>query len=269
MSGSPELAKRFLELHRKGDPLLLANAWDIGSARVLASLGFQALASTSAGHAGTLGRLDGAVTLDQALEHLRELSAATTLPVSADFENGFADDADAVASNVARAGETGLAGCSIEDYTGNADDPIYTADLAVARVEAAVRAANQANLILTARCENVLHGRADLGEIIERLQSYARVGAHVVYAPGLTDLEQIRQVVASVDAPVNVLCLPGGPTVAELASVGVARISVGSGFFNATMGALVAAGREWLEQGTHDFWQAAVVGARTSRKAFE
>ena len=261
MADRSELARRFLELHRKGEPLLLANAFDVGSARLLASLGFRALATTSAGHAGTLGRLDGGVSLEEALDHAGILSAATDLPVSADFENGYADAPDAVADNVRRAGETGLAGCSVEDFTRSEDDPIYEAGLAVARVEAAASAARSANLVLTARCENFLHGRADLADTVKRLQAYQEAGADVVYAPGLNDLATIREVTESVDVPVNVLCLPGGPTVGELASAGVARISVGSAFWSATMGALVAAGREWLEQGTNEFWNLALAGS--------
>ena len=152
-------AQHFLDLHRKGDPLLLANAWDVGSARLLASLGYQALATTSAGHAGTLGRLDGHVSRDEALAHAAELVGATELPVSADLERGFVDSPEEVAETYRLARETGLAGGSIEDYTGHADDPIYAADLAAARVEAAVEAAHaDAGFVLTARCENYLNG---------------------------------------------------------------------------------------------------------------
>ncbi len=269
MPGSPELARKFLDLHRKGEPLLLANAFDVGSARLLASLGFEALATTSAGHAGTLGRGDGAVSLDQALDHARVLAAATDLPVSADFENGFADAPEDVAENVRRAGETGLAGCSVEDFARNEDAPIYEPDLAAARIEAAAAAARDAHLVLTARCENFLHGRPDLGDTIARLQAYQKAGADVLYAPGLNDAKTIREVTSSVDVPVNVLCLPGGPTVSELAAAGAARISVGSAFWAATMGTLAAAGREWLEQGTHEFWSLALAGSAAARKAFD
>ena len=269
MAGSPELARRFLELHRPGTPLLLANAWDVGSARVLASIGFQALATTSAGHAGTLGRKDGGVDLEQALEHAAILAAATPLPVSCDFENGFADEPDAVAANVRRAGETGLAGISVEDFAPGDATPIYPADLAAARVAAAAEAANAGHLILTARCENYLHGNPDLADTIARLQAYQKAGAHVVYAPGLQSVDDIRSVTSSVDVPVNVLCLPGGPTVPEMAGAGVARISVGSAFYNATVGALAAAGKEWLEQGTHEFWNLAIAGAGAAGPAYE
>ena len=263
-------AQHFLDLHRKGDPLLLANAWDVGSARLLASLGYQALATTSAGHAGTLGRLDGHVSRDEALAHAAELVGATELPVSADLERGFVDSPEEVAETYRLARETGLAGGSIEDYTGHADDPIYAADLAAARVEAAVEAAHaDAGFVLTARCENYLNGRQDLADTIARLQSYQKAGADVVYAPGLTAISDIREVVRSVDVPVNVLCFPGGPTVPELAEASVARISVGSAFYNVAISALVAAAKEWKEEGTHGFWGQAVSAMAATNQAFE
>ena len=269
MSESSDLTARFLDLHRPGRPLLLANAWDRGSARVLASLGFEALATTSAGHAGTLGRPDGGVTRDESLAHARDLVAATPLPVSADLENGFADAPDDVAETVRLAGDTGLAGLSIEDYTGNADDPIYEMDLAVSRVEAAASAARAAGLVLTARCENFLNGRPDLAGTIDRLNAYGAAGADVLYAPGLVGLDDIRAVAEGVERPVNVLCMPGGPGVEELAAAGVARISVGSAFFNVAMNALADAAREWHEQGTHGFWPAAIGGMGVTKSAFE
>jgi 2-methylisocitrate lyase-like PEP mutase family enzyme len=266
---NPSLAKRFLALHRKGQPLLLANAWDVGTARLLASLGFEALATTSAGHAGTLGRRDGNVTRDEALAHARELAAATPLPVNADLENCFADAPDGVAETLRLAAATGIAGASVEDSTGDKHAPIYPADVAKARVAAAVAAARAGGCVLTARCENYLWGRRDLADTIARLQSFEAAGADVLYAPGLTDLGEIESVVKSVGAPVNVLCMPNGPTVPQLAAAGVARISVGSTFYNAAMGALVEAAREWREQGTHGFWQRAVVGMGAAKKAFE
>lgn len=270
MINTPGRAKQFLDLHRKGAPLLLANAWDVGTARLLASLGFEALATTSAGHAGTLGRLDGRVERDEALTHATELVAATPLPVSADLERGFADSPEEAAETYRLARETGLAGGSIEDSTGNDADPIYAADLATARVEAAVEAAHAGTgFILTARCENYLHGRPDLADTIARLQRYQDAGADVVYAPGLTAIDDIREVVGSVDVPLNVLCFPGGPTVPELAEVGVARISVGSAFYSVAMSALVGAAQEWKEQGTHGFWSQAVGAMAATKKAFE
>ncbi len=270
MTPPTDRARHFLELHRKGEPLLLANVWDVGSARLLESLGYQALATTSSGHAGTLGRLDGAVGRDVVLEHCREVAGATALPVSADLENCFADDVEGIAETLRLAGETGLAGCSIEDYSGGYAARIYPLDEAVARVETAVAAAQgSANLILTARAENHIRGVDDLGDTIERLQAYQQAGADVVYAPGLVDLDEIRRVVEAVEVPVNVLCRPGGPTVPELASVGVARISVGGGFYFVALGALANAAREWREAGTHEFWNDAIVGMQAGKQAFD
>ena len=225
MSHPTDLSKRFLGLHRKGEPLLLANVWDAGSARLLESLGYQALATTSSGHAGTLGQHDGSLTRDVVLEHCRDVATATSLPVSADLESCFSEDVEGIAETIRLAGETGLAGCSIEDYSGGDSARIYPLDEAVTRVEAAVAAAHGgASIILTARAENHIRGVDDLGDTIERLQAYENAGADVAYAPGLSDLDQIHRIVDAVNIPVNVLCLPGGPTVAELASVGVAQI---------------------------------------------
>ena len=270
MSHPTDLSKHFLELHRKGEPLLLANVWDAGSARLLESVGYEALATTSSGHAGTLGRLDGAVTRDVVLDHCRHIAAATGLPVSADLENCFSEDLEGIAETIRLAGETGLAGCSIEDYSGGGSARLYPLVEAVARVQAAVAEAHgRANLVLTARAENHIRGVDDLGDTIERLQAYQEAGADVVYAPGLADLGQIRKVVEAVDAPVNVLCRPGAPTVPELASVGVARVSVGGGFYFVALGALARAAREWREQGTHEFWNDGIVGMQAGRQAFE
>ena len=270
MSKATGLAAQFLELHRKGEPLLLANVWDAGSARLLESLGYEALATTSSGHAGTLGRHDGAITRELALAHGMEIAAATRLPVSADLESCFGQDAGGVAETLRLAGETGLAGCSIEDYAGGDSPRLYPLKEAVTRVEAAVAAVRGgANLVLTARAENHIRGVDDLGDTIERLQAYEAAGADVVYAPGLADLDQIRKVVEAVDVPVNVLCRPGGPSVAELASVGVARLSVGGGFYFAALGALATAAREWREQGTHEFWKGAIPGIVAAKQAFD
>ena len=204
------MVERFRALHRPGQPLLMANAWDVGSALLLASLGFEALATTSSGHAATLGRLDGDLARDEALAHAAGLVAATELPVSADLENGYADDPEGVAETVRRAVACGLAGCSIEDATGRSDDPIYDAALATERVAAAAEAAG-GRLVLTARAENHLYAREDLDDTIARLRSFAQAGADVVYAPGLSRLEDVRAVVEAVDRPVNVLAYPGLP----------------------------------------------------------
>jgi len=260
-------AQRFLERHHAGIPLLLPNPWDAVSARVLASLGFEALATTSSGYAATLGRLDGSVTLDEALEHSAVVAAATDVPVSADLENGFADEPERVAATITLAVATGLAGCSVEDYSGT---ELYARDLAVARVEAAADAAHrgEVHLVLTARAENHIRGNPDLADTIARLQAYQEAGADVLYAPGLSDLEDIRRVVAAVDLPVNVLALPNAPTVAELASAGVRRISVGGAFAYVAIGAVANAARELLEQGTYGFWATAGPGASVARAAF-
>jgi 2-methylisocitrate lyase-like PEP mutase family enzyme len=258
----------FLDLHVPGRPLLLPNPWDVGSARILAGLGFQALATTSSGFAATLGRFDGSVTRDEALGHARAIAAAVDVPVSADLENCFADDPAGVTETVRLARETGLAGCSVEDATGRPDDPIYDAGLAAERVAAAVAAAGD-GFVITARTENFLHGRPDLDDTIARLQSFQQAGAHVLYAPGLTTPAQIGSVVKAVDRPVNVLALPTAPPVAELAELGVARISVGGAFAFAALGALADAGRELLEQGTYGFWEKAKIGRAAVDEAFD
>jgi 2-methylisocitrate lyase-like PEP mutase family enzyme len=263
-------AARFLALHAGDGPLLLPNPWDQGSARLLASLGFRALATTSSGFAATLGRLDGSVTREQAVAHAAAIVAATELPVTADLENGFADDPHGVADTIALALEAGLAGCSVEDFSGRDDAPIYDAALAAERIAAAAEVAHAGpvRLVLTARSENYLHGRPDLHDTIRRLQAYQTAGADVLYAPGLSRLSDIREVVAAVDLPVNVLARPEAPSVAELAAVGVARISVGGSFAFAALGAVVEAARELAEQGTYGFYERASVGVQAARNAF-
>ena len=269
MTTQTERAARFLELHRPGDPLLLPNPWDQGSAKLLASLGFQALATTSSGFASTLGRLDGSVSRDEALAHAVTIVTATELPVSADLENCFADDPDGVARTVALAAETGLAGCSVEDYTGDDDEPVYELRLAAERVAAAVAAAHAgpARLVLTARAENYLHGRQDLADTITRLQAYQEAGADVLYAPGLSSLADIRQMVTSVDRPVNVLALSGAPPVSELAEAGVSRVSVGGAFAFAALGALVDAATELRDKGTYGYLASSATGRRAVQRA--
>jgi 2-methylisocitrate lyase-like PEP mutase family enzyme len=262
--------ERFLALHHGDAPLLMPNPWDVGSARLLASLGFQALATTSSGFAATLGRLDGSVTREEALRHASEVAGATDVPVSADLENCFAHDPAGVAETVAEAAGTGLAGCSVEDYSGPADDSIYDAGLAAERVAAAVEAAHAGpvRLVITARAENLIHGRDDLDDTIARLQAYERAGADVLYAPGPVALDDVRRVVSSVERPVNVLARPGGPSVAELAGAGAARISVGGAFAFAALGAVVEAGRELLDAGTYGYLDRAALGASAARRAF-
>ncbi len=245
------MSRSFLDLHVPGSPLLMPNAWDPGSAKILATLGYSAIATTSSGHAATLGRFDGDVHREEALTHAGELVQAVQIPVSADLENGFGDKPKRVAETVRDAVDVGLAGCSIEDFRPGADDPIYDAELARERIAAAVEASG--DLVLTARCENYLHGRPDLADTIARLQAYQEAGADVLYAPGLTDLDEIRSLCAEVDRPVNILVLKGGPTPAELAEAGVARISVGGTFAWNAFSGLVDAARELLAGDTAFF----------------
>ncbi len=270
MSDQAQKATEFLSLHRPGEPLLIPNPWDAGSAKLLVSLGYRALATTSSGYAATLGRLDGTVTREEAIAHSAEIVAATEVPVSADLENAFADDPGGVAQTIQLALETGLAGCSVEDYSGR-DDEIYDLGLATERVRAAVEVAHAGpvQFVITGRAENHIHGRDDLADTIARLQAYQEAGADVLYAPGLTSAEAIRQVVSSVDRPVNVLARPGAPSVAELAQLGVARVSVGGAFAFAAVAGLVAAAEELRDQGTYGFTEAAATGARAVRSAFD
>jgi 2-methylisocitrate lyase-like PEP mutase family enzyme len=266
-----EQAEHFRALHEGPEPLLIPNAWDAGSAKLLVSLGFQAVATTSSGFAASLGRLDGTAVDDEALANAAVIvKAAGAVPVSADLENGFADEPSSVRKTMLNALSVGLSGGSIEDYTGRPDDPIYDAKFAAERVEAAAEIAHRGpvRMVLTARAENFLHGRPDLADTIARLQAYQEAGADVLYAPGLTDLADIRSVVTAVDRPVNVLALPGGPPVAELAAAGVRRISVGGAFAFAAYGTLIEAARELLDQGTYGYWAKTEVGRSAVREFF-
>jgi len=262
-------ANRFLELHRRGDPLLMPNAWDLGSAALLVSLGFEALATTSSGHAATLGRPDGAVTREEALAHAAALSGGTDVPVSADLENAFADDPAGVAETIALAVETGLAGCSVEDYSRDADD-IYEMGLARERVAAAAAAAHAGpvRLVLTARAENFIRGKPDLADTIARLDAYQEAGADVLFAPGLTSPDDIRQVIEAVDAPLSVLAVGRAPSVSELAALGVARISVGGAFAFAAYAGLLEAAEELRDHGTYGYLERAAAGSKALRNAF-
>jgi len=262
-------AARFLALHQQQRPLLLANAWDLGSTRLLASLGFQALATTSSGYAASLGRLDYLISREEAVEHARALAAATELPVSADFENGFAEDPSGVAETVRMALDAGLAGCSIEDWDATGER-LYDADAAAERVAAAAEAAHAGpvRLVLTARAENYLHGHPDLGDTIARLQAYEAAGADVLYAPALDSPAELSELLASVELPVNVLVRSGTPSVAELTALGVKRVSVGGGFAFAALGATVKAATELLNEGTYGFTELSAAGAKAVRSAF-
>jgi len=249
-------ARRFRALHDRPGAFVIPNPWDAGSARMLAALGFEALATTSAGFAFSLGRRDGAVTRDEALGHARSIVAAADLPVSADLENCFGDAPETVAETIRLAAATGLVGASVEDATGDASRPIYDSALAAERVAAAVAAARALPFpfIVTARAENFLHGRRDLPDTIRRLEAFAAAGADVLYAPGLPDLAAVSAVCKAV-APLPVNVLAGAPTftVANLAAAGVRRISLGGLLARAAYGAMLRAGREIAGAGTFAF----------------
>ncbi|PKA39578.1 2-methylisocitrate lyase [Rhizobium sullae] len=252
----------FRKLHEAPGAFIIPNPWDIGTARILAALGFPALATTSAGMAFSLGVAEGAVSREDTLDHCRSIVAATLLPVSADLEKGFGDSPESAAETIQAAANVGLAGCSLEDHTGRLDDPIYDFTQAVERIEAAVEARRSLShdFVLTARCENFLWGRADLDDTIRRLHAFEKAGADVLYAPGLHDLGTIRLVCEAVTKPVNVVMGMPGATfcVAELAEAGVKRISVGSGLARLAFGTFVNAAREMRSAGTFHFSDQAV-----------
>jgi 2-methylisocitrate lyase-like PEP mutase family enzyme len=269
MEDSYDKAARFLALHKQERALLLANAWDVGSAKLLASLGFQALATTSGGYAATLGRLDYSVSREEAVAHAAALVRASELPVSADFENGFAEDPEGVAETIRLALEVGLAGCSVEDWSGG-EGRLYGLEEAAERVAAAAQAAHDGpiKLVLTARAENYLRGNPDLSDTIARLHAYQEAGADVLYAPALDRPEEIRELIDSVDRPINVLARPGVPSVAELEELGVKRVSVGGAFAYAALGAAANAANELLGEGTYGYWEMTAAGVRAVRQAF-
>lgn len=259
MTEQADKGRAFRALHRGTAPprsaFVIPNPWDAGSAVLLAHLGYEALATTSAGYAFSLGLRDNKVGRDAMLEHARQIVAATELPVSADLENGFADAPREVAATIALAADAGLVGGSIEDATGDAAEPIYAFELAVERVRAAAEQARALpfDFVLTARCENHLVGRPDLADTIRRLQAYQDAGADVLYAPGLSRIEDIATLVAAVDRPVNVLAGSSAFTVASLSAIGVRRISVGSAFSRAALGGFMRAAREVRERGSFGF----------------
>jgi 2-methylisocitrate lyase-like PEP mutase family enzyme len=240
----------FRALHERDRILLMPNAWDVGSARLLATLGFEALATTSQGYAWAIGKLDQTVTRDELVAHVAELAAATPLPLNVDSERLYPDDPGGVGETVRLLADAGAAGCSIEDYD-PATGRIDVVGLAAERV--AVAAGAKGDVVLTARCESHLYGGDDIDDTIARLVAYRDAGADAVYAPGLTDLGQITAVVEAVGVPVNVLALPTAPPVAALESAGVRRVSVGSLLTAAAYGALVTGARELLEEGTSTY----------------
>jgi 2-methylisocitrate lyase-like PEP mutase family enzyme len=252
-----EKYKALKELHARPGIFVIPNPWNAGTARILTAMGFEALATTSAGYAFSAGRVDSTaiLTRDEILENAKSIVDATHLPVSADLQDGFGRSPESCADTIRLAAETGLAGGSIEDATGDPSEPIYEFKLSVERVAAAAKAAHDRNFLLTARAENFLHGRPDLDDTIRRLQAFDAAGADVVYAPGLPSLEAIKQVCVSVSKPVNVVMGLKGATysIEQLAAVGVKRISVGGALARAALGAFVCAAREIRDKGTFTF----------------
>ena len=257
---------RFRALHASGI-FVIANAWDAGSARVLAGLGFEAIATSSGAMANTFGRTDGHVTRDEAIGHGRTLVEAVEVPVAADLENGFGEKPEDAAHTIRRAIDVGLAGGSIEDFSGDESKAIYPVSLAAERVQAAADVARASGFVLTARAENFLHGRADLDDTILRLQAFEKAGADVLFAPGLPSLDAVRTVCASVSKPVNFMVAIRGKSfsMAELADAGVRRVSVATSLYRAAMGGLFAAAREIRQAGTFNYLDSAAPGAELAR----
>ncbi|HEX2081405.1 MAG TPA: isocitrate lyase/phosphoenolpyruvate mutase family protein [Longimicrobium sp.] len=267
-STQAEKAARFQALHARPGAFVIPNPWDAGTARILERLGFEALTTTSAGLAFTLGRRDGEVSREEALANARAIVEATDLPVAADLENGYGHAPEAAAETIRLAGEAGLVGGSIEDASGDPQRPIYDFQHAVERMAAAVEAARAMPFpfVLVGRAENFLHGRPDLDDTIRRLQAFEAAGADALFAPGITGADDIRTVCASVSRPVNVIMgLKGSTfTVDELAALGVKRISVGSALSRAALGAFVRAAREIREHGTFRFADDAIPFAQAN-----
>lgn len=252
-----ERAQSFQELHRRPGAFVIANVWDAGSARIMAGLGFEALATSSGAAANTLGRLDGGITREEALTQIRSIVAGCDLPLSGDLEKGFGDAPEAVAQTIQQAALAGLVGGSIEDASGDKNKPIYDIGLATERVAAAVAAARAQPFpfTLTARCENFLRGNPDLDDTIRRLQAYEKAGADVLFAPLLPDLAAVRTVCSSLSRPVNFMVgVPGKSfSVAELEAAGVKRISLATSLYRAAMSGLIAAAQEIRQQGTFGY----------------
>lgn len=255
-----EKGRTFRALHARASAFVIPNPWDLGTARLLEHLGFEALATTSAGYAFSAGHRDNRIQREEMMAHVSSIAAATDLPVSADLENGFGDSPESVAETICLAAIAGLVGCSIEDM--RADRTIYDLEHAVDRLRAAAETSKSLSFpfTLTARAENYLVGNPDLKDTIERLQAYQTAGADVLYAPGLTSKEEIATVVKSVDRPVNVVMGLQGPqlSVAELSAVGVRRVSVGSALCRVAFGAFLRAAQEMREHGTFNFAAAAI-----------
>lgn len=257
----------FAELHQRETAFIIPNPWDAGSARMLQGMGFEALATTSSGFAHTLGQTDGQVSLADKLLHCRSLCAATSIPINADFENGYAHEPEAMLRNLRELVETGVAGCSIEDYDRDRHE-LYDFNFAVERIAAASSLLDELDMPfqLTARAENLLRGRDDLDDTIKRLQAFSKAGAHVLYAPGIDSLEKLELVTCEIDKPFNVLapCI-ANVTVTELADAGAQRISVGGALNWLTVNPLIKAGREMLEQGTFSWTGEMAAGSEVKR----
>jgi 2-methylisocitrate lyase-like PEP mutase family enzyme len=268
-----EKSAAFRALHQRAGAFVIPNPWDAGTARLLASLGFEALATTSLGLANTLGRADGtgAVSRAEVLANCRAIADATDLPVNADLENGYAHDPEAAAEMIRLAAEAGVVGGSIEDATGDPQQPIYDFDLAVDRVRAAARVAHSlpTPFMLTARAENFLHGRRDMDDTIRRLRAFEAAGADVLYAPGLQDLASIRAAAAAVGKPINVVMSAADPsiTVAQLAEAGAKRVSVGGALSRLALAAFLKGAREMRDQGAFTYMRDTVPSAEL-RQAF-
>ena len=254
--------KVFRALHEKDGAFVIPNPWDIGSARILAGMGFKALATTSGGMAYALGKPDGGVSKEQTLKHCRDIVSATPLPVSADLEKGFGDSPESVFKTITAAAETGLAGCSIEDYTGNPQAPIFEKTLAVERIEAASEACRSLteDFVLTARCEKLVWGETSLDDVIERLLAFEAAGADVLFAPGLDEFSAIKQVCSAISKPVNIIMSTPdlGFGLEDLINVGAKRISVGSSLAQLAYGSLVNAAREMAENSSFSFTNKAI-----------
>jgi 2-methylisocitrate lyase-like PEP mutase family enzyme len=257
--------RTFAELHEAGT-FLMPNAWDAGSARLFADAGFGALATTSSGFAASKGRVDQTLTLEELVGHVADLVSAVDIPVSVDAEDGYADDSTGLVTTVEALAEAGAAGASIEDYRPGLG--LLDIQTATERVGVYADAARSRGLVVTARAENHLYGVDDLDDTIERLRSYSRAGADVIYAPGLLTIESLSRVVASSVDPVNALLLPGGPTVGEMRSAGVRRLSTGGGLAWVAYGAAVRAARELLDDGTQGY-APGMLGSDDRRRAFE
>jgi 2-methylisocitrate lyase-like PEP mutase family enzyme len=274
MTTQAHKAEAFRALHERPDAFIIPNPWDAGTAKLLASLGFEALATTSLGLSNMLGRVDGTMTVTRAevLDNCRAICGATDLPVSADLENCYAHEPRAAAEMIRLAAEAGVVGGSIEDATGDASKPIYDFSLAVERVQAAVEVARALpfSFVLTARAENLIQGRLDLDDTIKRLQAFERAGADVLYAPGLRDLATIRTVVSAVRKPVNVVMTHGDPaiTLAQLAEAGVKRVSVGGSLSRLALAAFLRGAREMADKGGFT-WMRDTVPSRELKPIFK